>query len=144
MGVKFLLGGPPITLINVGFRFIPEKVLPLSSSELSSSSVYPDPVSGVKRIGGNSNFLAGYCFAASSRMVVAISLLLFLTMDFVNHGSFFKFVMGRQKSVIGFCKNLHFHLNQVKIKHLQSQSEYRTSLVDVCPVVKWSSIRMVV
>ena len=110
MGVKFLLGGPPITLINVGFRFIPEKVLPLSSSELSSSSVYPDPVSGVKRIGGNSNFLAGYCFAASSRMVVAISLLLFLTMDFVNHGSFFKLVMGRQKSVIGFCKKIYISI----------------------------------
>lgn len=62
----------------------------------SSSSVYPDPDSGVNVKGGNDNFLSLFCSSAKLRMILAMSDRLLRITSEGNHLR--KFLMGNSKS----------------------------------------------
>ena len=75
----------------------------VSQSSLSSS-VYPDPDSGVNVRAGKLNFLSLFCSVAKLRMILAMSDRFCRMTSEGNH--FFKLLTGSEKSVRGFLKKL--------------------------------------
>ena len=89
---------------NFGFITGFIKILFEPPLSLSSSSVYPDPESGVNPMVGKSILSLGFCWSVNSRIILAISDRLDRITSLENHLR--KPEIGRAKSLIGVLKKL--------------------------------------
>ena len=81
----------------------------LLDPDSSSSSVYPDPDSGVNAMFGKSTFNLGFCFPVNSRIILAISDRLDRINSLENHLR--KPLIGKAKSLMGVLKKLSAYCN---------------------------------
>ena len=97
---------PELVDLTKNFGFIAgfNKILFDLNEVSSSSSVYPDPESGVNPMIGKSIFNLGFCCSVNSRIILAISDRLDRITSLENHLR--KPEIGRAKSAIGVLKKL--------------------------------------